>query len=190
MHRAGVHQAQEFVQKYLPQEFESTLSVNDFWDLPYTFTKPAGTVIVSDQPPSYNKLKFVEDVNFLNSVANEVAMENLLEESEESDFVKHFTQLDEIYDDQEMNFSTTDIVESDEDDGRNSETSNGRKSKWYIEKDGSLIHIKRALKLLIPREFISKERNRRHWVADSLHTSLVPIDPSHTYIHTYIHTLY
>lgn len=46
MHRAGVHQAQEFVQKYLPQEFESTLSVNDFWDLPYTFTKPAGTVIV------------------------------------------------------------------------------------------------------------------------------------------------
>lgn len=66
---------------------------------------------LSYQPPSYNKLKFVEDVNFLNSVANEVAMENLLEESEESDFVKHFTQLDEIYDDQEMNFSTTDIVE-------------------------------------------------------------------------------
>ena len=109
-------------------------------------------------------------------------MENLLEESEESDFVKHFTQLDEIYDDQEMNFSTTDIVESDEDDGRNSETSNSRKSKWYIEKDGSLIHIKRALKLLIPREFISKERSRRHWVADSLHTSLVPIDPSHDVI--------
>ena len=50
-------------------------------------------------------------MNFLNSVANEVAMENLLEEIEESDFVKHFTQLDEIYDDQEMNFSTTDIVE-------------------------------------------------------------------------------
>ena len=127
-------------------------------------------------------MKFVEDVNFLNSVANEVAMENLLEESEESDFLKHSTQLDEIYDDQEMNFSTTDIVESDEDDGRNSETSNSRKLKWYIEKDGSLIHIKRALKLLIPREFISKERSRRHWVADSLHTSLVPIDPSHDVI--------
>ena len=109
-------------------------------------------------------------------------MENLLEESEESDFVKHSTQCDEIYDDQEMNFSMTDIVESDEDDGRNSETSNSRKSKWYIEKDGSLIHIKRALKLLIPREFISKERSRRHWVADSLHTSLVPIDPSHDVI--------
>ena len=109
-------------------------------------------------------------------------MENLLVESEESNFVKHSTQLDEIYDDQEMNFSTTDMVESDEDDGRNSETFNSRKSKWYIEKDGSLIHIKRALKLLIPREFISKERSCRHWVADSLHTSLVPIDSSHDVI--------
>ena len=142
--------------KISAQEFESTLSVNDFWDLPYTFTKPAGTVIVSDQPPSYNKLKFVQDVNFLNSVADEEAMENLLEESQESDLVKHSTQLDEIYNDQEINFSTTDIVESDEDDGRNSETSNSRKSQWYIEKDGALIHIKRA------REFISKERSCRH----------------------------
>ena len=182
MHRAGVQQAQEFVQKYLPQEFENTLSVNDCWDLPYTFTKPAGMIIVSDQPPSYNKLEFVQDVNSLNSVGNEVAMENLLEESEESDFVKNSTKFDEIYDDQEVNFSTTDIVESDEDDGRNSETSNRRISKWYIEKNGALIHIKKALKLLIPREFISKERSRRHWVADSLHNSLVPIDPSHDVI--------
>ena len=57
-------------------------------------------------------------------------MENLLEESKESDFVKHSTQRDEIYDDQVMNFFMTDIIESDEDDGRNSETSNSRKSKW------------------------------------------------------------
>ena len=150
MHRAGVQQAQEFVQKYLPQELENTLSVNDCWHLPYMFTKPAGMVIVSDRPPSYNKLEFVQDVNSLNSVGNEVAMENLLEESEESDFVKNSTKFDEIYDDQEMNFSTTDIVESDEDYGCNSETSNSRISKWYIEKNGALIHIKKALKLLIP----------------------------------------
>ena len=182
MHRAGVQQAQEFVQKYLPQEFENTLSVNHCWDLPYTFTKPAGMVVVTDQPPSYNKLEFVQDLNSLNSVGNEVAMENLLEESEESDFVKHSTKFDESYDVQEMNFSTIDTVESDEDDGCNSETSNSRKSKGYIERNGSPIHVKKALKLLIPREFISKERSRRHWVADSLHSSLVPIDPSHDVI--------
>ena len=182
MHKAGVQQAQKFVQTYLPQEFESTLSVNYCWDLPYTFTKPSGTVIVSDQPPSYNKLEFVQDVNSLNSVANEIAVENQLQESEESDFLKHSTQFEEIYDEQEKNFSTPDIVESDEDDGRNSETSASSKSKWYIERNGSLIHIKRALKLLIPREFISKEKSRRHWVADSLRTSLVPIDPSHDVI--------
>ena len=109
MYRAGVQQAQESVQKYLPQEFKSTLSVHDYWDMPYTFTKLAGTVILSDQPPSYNKLEFVQDVNPLNSIAKEVAMENLLAKSEESDFGKHSTQFDEIHDDQEMNFSTTNI---------------------------------------------------------------------------------
>ena len=36
--------------------------------------------------------------------------------------------------------------------------------------------------MLIPREFISKERSRRHWVNGSLHTSLAPIDPSHDVI--------
>ena len=62
-------------------------------------------VVVSDQPPPY-KLEFVPDVNSLNSLGNEVAMENLLEESEESDFVKHSTKFDESYDVEEMNFST------------------------------------------------------------------------------------
>ena len=81
-----------------------------------------------------------------------------------------------------MNFSAIDTEVSDEDYGCNSETSNSRKSKWYIERNGSAIHVKKALKLLIPREFISKERSRRHWVADSLHSSLVPIDPSHDVI--------
>ena len=33
-------------------------------------------------------------------------MENLLQESEESDFVKHSTKFDESYDVEEMNFST------------------------------------------------------------------------------------
>ena len=136
--------------------------------------------MVTDQPPSYNKL----DLNSLNSLGNEVAMENLLDESEESDFVKHSTKFDESYDVQEMNFATIDTVESDEDDGYNSETSNSRKSKWYIERNGSPIHVKKVLKLLIPRELISKERSRRHWVADSSHSCLVPIYPSHDVMST------
>ena len=81
-----------------------------------------------------------------------------------------------------MTSGKTDKLESDDDEDPDSEQFNDRKSKWYIEKNGSLIHLKKALKLLIPREFISKERSRRHWVTNSLHTSLKPIGPTHDVI--------
>ena len=60
-----------------------------------------------------------------------------------------------------MNITETDELESDEDKGKDSEPSEG-KSKWYIERSGTQIHVKKALKMLVPREFISKERSRRH----------------------------
>ena len=63
MHRAGVKQAQDFIRKYLPDEFETTLTVNGCWKMPYRFTKPIGTIIVSDQPPSHNKLEVFLEVN-------------------------------------------------------------------------------------------------------------------------------
>ena len=53
MHRAGIKQAQDFIRKHLPDEFETTLTVNGCWKMPYRFTKPAGTIIVSDQPPAW-----------------------------------------------------------------------------------------------------------------------------------------
>ena len=149
--------------------------------MPYRFNKPAETIIVSDQPPSYDKLEVFLDVHTPNSVENEVVEENLLIENEEDEFVRQPSQLDEVDDDQQMTASKTDKQESDEDQD-NSGQSSDRKSKWYIERNGSLIHIKKALKLLIPREFISKERSRRHWVTNYLHTSLKPIDPSHDVI--------
>lgn len=99
MHRAGVQQAQDFIRKYLPDEFETTLTVNGCWRLPYRFTKPAETVIVSDQPPSYDKLEVFLDINTPNSVENEVVMANLLAESEEEEFVRQPSQLDEVDDD-------------------------------------------------------------------------------------------
>ena len=179
MHIAGVKQAQDFIRKYLPDEFETTLTVNGCWKMPYRFTKPAETIIVSDQPPSYDKLDVFLDINTPNSVENEVVMENLLIENEEDEFVGQPSQLDEVHDEQQMTVDKTEKLESDDDEDLDSKLSGERKSKWYIDRNGSPIHIKKALKLLIPREFISKERSRRHWVANSLHTSLKPIDPSH-----------
>ena len=108
--------------------------------------------------------------------------ENLLIENEEDEFVGQPSQLDEVDDEQQMTVDKTEKLESDDDEDLDSKLSSERKSKWYIERNGSPIHIRKALKLLIPREFISKERSRRHWVANSLHTSLKPIDPSHDVI--------
>lgn len=176
MHRAGVKQAQDVIRrKYLPDEFETTLTVNSCWTMPYRFTKPAEIVIVSDQPPSYDKLEVFLDVNTPNSVDNEVVMENLLIENEEDEFLRQPSQLDEVDDEQQMTADKTEKLVSDDDEDLDSEQPKERKSKWYIERNGSPIHIKKALKLLIPREFISKERSRRHWVTNSLHTSLKPI---------------
>ena len=54
--------------------------------------------------------------------------------------------------------------------------------KWYLTRRcGSKvteIHIKRALKLLIPREYVSRERSRRHIAANYL-PGLAPIEASH-----------
>lgn len=182
MHRAGVKQAQDVIRKFLPDEFETTLTVNGCWTMPYRFTKPAEIVIVSDQPPSYDKLEVFLDINTPNSVENEVVMESLLIENEEDEFMRQPSQLDEVDDEQQMTADKTEKLESDDDEDLDSEQPSERKSKWYIERNGSPIHIKKALKLLIPREFISKERSRRHWVTNSLHTSLKPIDPSHDVI--------
>ena len=182
MHTAGVKQAQDFIRKYLPDEFETTLTVNGYWKMPHTFTKPAETIIVSDQTPSYDKLEVFLDVNTTNSVENEVVIENLLIENEEDEFVGQPSQLEEVDDDQQMTPAKTEKLGSDDDEDLDSEQPGDRKSKWYIERNGSLIHIKKALKLLVPREFISKERSRRHCVSNSLHSSLKPIDPSHDVI--------
>ena len=139
--------------------------------------------MLSDQPPSYDKLEVFLDINSPNSVVNEVVVENLLIENEEDEFVRQPSQLDEVDDEQQVTADKAEKLESDDDDDLDSKLSiDERKSKWYIERNGCPIHIKKALKLLIPREFISKERSCRHWVANALHTSLKPIDPSHDVI--------
>ena len=109
-------------------------------------------------------------------------IENLLIENEEDEFVGQPSQVEEADDEQQMTPAKTEKLGSGDDEDLDSEQPGDRKSKWYIERNGSLIHIKKALKLLIPRKFISKERSRRHWVSNSLHSSLKPIDPSHDVI--------
>ena len=56
------------------------------------------------------------------------------------------------------------------------------KKKWYVSKKSGNemknMHIKRALKLIMPREYVSRERSRRHIAANYL-PGLQPIDKEH-----------
>lgn len=55
-----------------------------------------------------------------------------------------------------MTAAKTEKLESDDDEDQDSETSTERKYKWYIERNGSPIHIKKALKLLF-QESLSRK---------------------------------
>ena len=57
--------------------------------------------------------------------------------------------------------------------------------KWKVSKrvGGGMtyIHIKQALKLILPREYIARCRQKRHWAAKYL-PGKVPLDPTHDVI--------
>ena len=72
-------------------------------------------------------------------------MENILVVGAEEEFVGQPSQLDEVDDKQKMTVAKTNELEPDEDEGKEG------KWKWYIERNGTQIHIKKALKMLIPR---------------------------------------
>ena len=59
--------------------------------------------------------------------------------------------------------------------------------EWYVSKiindKLTLIHVKRAIKIILPREYVSRERSRRHIAANYL-PGLSPIDKNHD-VHKY-----
>ena len=61
----------------------------------------------------------------------------------------------------------------------------GNAQKWKISKSvggkTTFIHIKQALKLLLPREYIARCRQKRHWAAKYLQGK-APLDPKHDII--------
>ena len=81
-----------------------------------------------------------------------------------------------------------DHLEPDETDGGKpfEEETQDKLKKWRISKrlnDGTLsyIDIRQAIKLLLPREYIARCRQKRHWAAKHL-PGKAPIDPKHDII--------
>ena len=178
MQKSGVKRAQELINKFLPEDFLTLLESHGVWsDLPYSFQKPAGIKMVSVGPPpkECNKLHVL-----LSSSVDSAAVNSNTEEENAIDIQN--MQLEE---EEQPKRSTTDSEDSnpsshtsisdaeDSDSKKDKHNSDTGKSvlpnmRWYIKKDGNNVHITKALKILLPREYISKERSRQHWVGNPL----------------------
>ena len=189
MHREGVKKAQELVRKFRPVEFSTLLESNGAWDLPYSFQKPTGIKMVrtSSPPPEYDKLHVS-----LSSSSDSEAVISKIEENNATDTRNMQLEKEEqpsgyMTDSEEgdtsLHMSNDDVEDSnsDQEDFKSAE-SVPPNMKWYIKKDGNNVHISRAIKVLLPREYISKERSRRHWVGKSLLQAWKQIDKSHDVI--------
>ena len=81
---------------------------------------------------------------------------------------------------------TNEILETQEANETDQPESEEKGKKWKISRrldDGTIsyIHIKQAINLLFPREYISRCRQRRHWVSKHL-PGKAPINPKHNII--------
>ena len=187
MHKSGVKRAQELINMFFPDDFLTLLESHGVWDLPYSFKKPAGIKMVSVGPPpkEYNKLH----VSLSSSVDSAAVNSNTKEENaldiqdmqmEEEEQPKGSTTDSEDSNPSSHTF-ISDVEGSDSDeDKHNSDTGKSvpPNMRWYIKNDGNNLHISKALKILLPREYISKERCRQHWVGKSLIQAWNKIDKS------------
>ncbi len=202
MHCEGVKAAQEIVKKHLPKEFEDILQKNGSWDLPYQHTKPKDIKVKTSQtlPTGYNFLDFsLADQSKTKHTEDIMEIEdNLVEDEEDELFLRVKSEKNEKINSVSPNKSSA--TNDKEKEERNKESGQGeqeeetedeeeetkttsltKNSKWYILRNGEKIHINRALKLILPREYISKERSKRHWV--SKHLPLMnPIASDHNVI--------
>ena len=168
-HREGLRNGQELFAKFMPQRCVDLLKQNDSWYAPYKFLHPKGLQIVNDNfPEGYNKLDLdVSAGSFVDGIQHYVD-KDCDEEECQSKSEGYFTPDEESFD------SAKEEVESDPVEGRGQE--------WRISKveSGQLnyIHISQALKLLLPREYIARCRQKRHWASKFL-PGKEPLHPEH-----------
>ena len=162
----------------MPAPCIQLLKESGFWETPYQFVHPSGIQLVRGHlPDGYNKL----DVSFAHEAQQETVSDDLedgrLDDVDEDECIKsndHETP------------NTEEILEKQEADESDQSEPEEKGKKWRISRildDGtvSYIHIKQAIKLLLPREYISRCRQRRHWASKHL-PGKAPIDPSHNMI--------
>lgn len=173
-HRKGIKKAQSLFTKYMPPQCVELLKENGCWDKPYVYQKPVGCTVV-EKPPQEGYSHIDKSFAIINEdVESECNLETNPEETEDG-----INMHNESYQDDneettvELNVETTEDPEVDDScSGRN-----WKISKW-VEGSMTYIHIKQGLKILLPREYISRCRQKRHWASQYL-PGKEPLKPKH-----------
>ena len=149
-----------------------------FWETPHQFVHPSGIQLVRGHfPDGYNKL----DLLFAHEAQQETVANDL--EDERLDGVDE----DECIKGKDYETPNTEkILEKQGADELDQSELEEKGKKWKISRrldndTVSYIYIKQAIKLLLPRGYISRCRQRKHWASKHL-PGEAPIDPSHNII--------
>ena len=168
-HRKGVQDGQVLFEKYMPRACLTLLQENGCWNVPYKFEHPSGLQIVDGQlPPNYNKL----DVDVTSGSLVDDTEKDLREEDDEK-------ECGCLADNEEISNNHRDLEDSNQDE---EQAALPKREKWMISKmeEGRLnyIHISQAIRLLLPREYIARCRQKRHWASKYL-PGKEPLNPDH-----------
>ena len=174
-HYEGVKDAQTLFEMYAPGAAVEVLKEHNSWEQPYSFEFVDGVRFVSDDcplPVNYNKLdkSFADLQNGTEAVDNHCLEDDL-----------HNCYLVSSSDNNDSSISGISALDNDQGDPLENFSSECT-SKWHITKleNGEMksIHIKKALKLLLPREWISRNRGQRHIASKHL-PGHAPVEPGH-----------
>ena len=162
----------------MPEQCVNLLKETGNWDTPYKFAKPHGYKVVSDHLPN--------DFNKLDKLFKYTSLENLESQcsgtKEEDEFNSNDEQKDITLNSEDEREVHGDQAENIIEEESKNELADVGGRNWKVSSctNGSLTYenIKQALKLLLPREYISRCRQRRHWASKYL-PGKEPVDPKH-----------
>ena len=166
----------------MPATAVDLLKSTDYWEIPYRYDHPTGIQLMDGAlPEGYNMLhksyadvkSSLSDFDFDPEENDESEKRDQLEDHEEKEQQEEKEVIGQKEDDNEM------LEEEEEEE---EEEEGEKQQKWKISKvvggKTTYINVKQALKLLLPREYIARCRQKRHWAAKYL-PGKSPLDPMH-----------
>ena len=184
-HQEGIQYAQSLIEEYLPCEFKKTLQKAGAWNCPYYFDLPENISLYNGSlPVGYEEMNIsVRDdpyINLKHADAVAQAIKSMEPDTEDED--EKFKEEETTIEDNEADNDYNNYNEDDDDDEKTEEKTSQRLDKWYISRmvngHKTRVHVRQALKLILPREYVSRERAKRHMASKYL-KGFAPIQKDH-----------